>query len=178
MNQPFLSGLSRRRKMGCFSLAGSSLFLMITIFFFSSQTAIESQATSDGFFAAFVSLVQGLFGGQMAPWLVFPMNLLHRVLRKLAHGGIYVLLGASICGTLVCARQPKSRWRQGISALGTTVLYAVSDEIHQRFVAGRSGELRDVCIDSIGAVFGVAVVLISVFLIKKRRAKRKKEKRV
>ena len=38
------------------------------------------------------------------------------------------------------------------------VLYAVSDEIHQCFVPGRSGELRDVLIDSAGVICGVVIL--------------------
>ena len=35
-------------------------------------------------------------------------------------------------------------------------LYACSDEIHQLFVPGRSGEARDVLIDTLGACLGVS----------------------
>jgi len=38
-------------------------------------------------------------------------------------------------------------------------LYAVTDEIHQLFVPGRSGELRDVMIDSIAALVGVGLCM-------------------
>lgn len=39
-------------------------------------------------------------------------------------------------------------------------LYALTDELHQRFVPGRSGELRDVFIDTSGAFTGL--VLLSI----------------
>ena len=42
------------------------------------------------------------------------------------------------------------------------VLYAVSDEIHQCFVSGRSGELRDVLIDSAGVICGVVILRLLV----------------
>jgi VanZ family protein len=35
------------------------------------------------------------------------------------------------------------------------LLYAISDEFHQKFVIGRSSELRDVIIDSIAGLFGI-----------------------
>jgi len=38
------------------------------------------------------------------------------------------------------------------------VLYAVTDEIHQSFVPGRSCELRDVLIDSVGVLTGVTIL--------------------
>ncbi len=43
-------------------------------------------------------------------------------------------------------------------AAAATLLYAVSDEFHQSFVAGRTGSFIDVCIDSIG--IGIGVLLI------------------
>jgi VanZ family protein len=35
-------------------------------------------------------------------------------------------------------------------AFGLTILYAVSDELHQAFISGRVGALSDVAIDSLG----------------------------
>ena len=37
-------------------------------------------------------------------------------------------------------------------------LYALSDEIHQTFVAGRSGRLRDTIIDLIGIILGLIIL--------------------
>jgi VanZ family protein len=38
------------------------------------------------------------------------------------------------------------------------VLYAVSDEIHQLFTPGRSGEIRDVLIDSVAGMVGIWLI--------------------
>lgn len=46
-----------------------------------------------------------------------------------------------------------SRW-----ALLLSVLYAMSDELHQTQIAGRNGRPMDVAIDAVGAVIGVLVV--------------------
>ena len=40
---------------------------------------------------------------------------------------------------------------------GAAILYAISDEIHQLFVVGRSGSPKDVLIDSIGVFLFYAV---------------------
>jgi hypothetical protein len=72
-------------------------------------------------------------------------------LRKTLHLLGYALLGASY----VFALRPKT-WRGFLLAWGLAVLYAISDETHQRFVPGRGGIfLLDVGIDSLGA--GLAV---------------------
>ena len=36
----------------------------------------------------------------------------------------------------------------------------MADEIHQLFISGRSGEIRDVCIDSLGVITGIIILLI------------------
>ena len=60
------------------------------------------------------------------------------------------------------------------------ILYAMSDEFHQLFVPGRSGEIRDICIDSLGALLGIiimtCVISIVKFIICQIMKKRKKNK--
>ncbi|MFQ8632799.1 MAG: VanZ family protein, partial [Intestinibacter bartlettii] len=48
-----------------------------------------------------------------------------------------------------------------------SVLYAISDEIHQYFVPGRACQFRDVMIDSCGALFGIAVIVILKKMVNK-----------
>ena len=64
------------------------------------------------------------------------------VLRKLAHIGEYLVL------TLLLARALP---RHAISFVAlVAVVYATTDEWHQRFVPGREGTPRDVLIDLVG----------------------------
>ena len=42
-------------------------------------------------------------------------------------------------------------------AVAITFLYAISDEFHQTFVAGRHGAPLDVAIDAVGVAVGIAV---------------------
>jgi len=51
------------------------------------------------------------------------------------------------------------------------VTYAITDEVHQYFVPGRSCEIKDVCIDGSGVLFGIVIVSLNILLynkIKKR----------
>jgi len=45
--------------------------------------------------------------------------------------------------------------RRLLLALFLTIFYALSDEFHQTFVAGRTGKTFDVGVDSLGAFFGL-----------------------
>jgi VanZ family protein len=69
------------------------------------------------------------------------------VLRKLAHAAEYAVLG------LLLARAV----RNASLAVALGVLYAISDEVHQSFVAGRQGSPLDVLVDAVGVTVGVLV---------------------
>jgi len=69
------------------------------------------------------------------------------VLRKIAHAGEFAVLGALLLRAL----------GDELPALGLGVAYAVSDELHQHFVEGRTGAPLDVLIDSVGVAIGVFV---------------------
>ncbi|MDY6314114.1 MAG: VanZ family protein, partial [Clostridia bacterium] len=53
-----------------------------------------------------------------------------------------------------------------VISLLCSALYAASDEFHQLFVPGRSGEFRDVCLDSAGALTGI-LIFILIWSVKK-----------
>ena len=47
-----------------------------------------------------------------------------------------------------------------------TILFAISDEVHQLFIPNRHGTLMDVCIDGVGALFTVFIFQKFVWLRK------------
>ena len=49
------------------------------------------------------------------------------------------------------------------------LVYAITDEIHQIFVPGRAGMVRDVIIDLFGAMIGAGVFLLIRYLCKRRK---------
>jgi VanZ family protein len=73
--------------------------------------------------------------------------------RKAAHVAEYVILAVLLCRA----------WRGSgvrapayvLLALGTAVLYAMTDEFHQGFVPGRTASALDVLIDSTGCLAGI-----------------------
>ena len=76
---------------------------------------------------------------------------LNYIVRKTAHITEYTIL------TLLAVRAlqfgtPKLRARALFGALALSVLYACTDEFHQIFVPGRSPLVKDVLIDSVGAL--------------------------
>ena len=88
------------------------------------------------------------------------------IIRKLAHFGLYLLVGISAC-CLVCTFNTNWKYRVWISIF-IGLVYAITDEIHQSFIPGRSGEIRDVIIDTLGVATGILMVLYIIKVINKR----------
>jgi len=137
-----------------------SIFIMVIIFIHSAMPAVLSSAESGWI----VSLIRQLTGidSELTTFLV----------RKTAHFLEYLFLGISLAQTFRYSGKSGNRFfrkngipsvltRQGaFSAAAIGCIYAVTDEIHQYFVAGRSCEIRDLCIDAAGVVCGCLVVFI------------------
>jgi VanZ family protein len=78
------------------------------------------------------------------------------VLRKLAHLVVFGLLAAGCLRGLTFHGVRGRAALVGAAALATA--YAISDEFHQTFVAGRSGAPLDVAIDLVGILVALAVL--------------------
>lgn len=77
--------------------------------------------------------------------------------RKTAHATEYAILAGCVLGAVTPGF---IRWKNGLTAICTAVIYAATDEIHQLFVSGRSGRITDVLIDGCGAVAGTLIILL------------------
>lgn len=163
------------RRILFFLFAALSLGVMIAIFCFSAETAEDSAASSSNFLAFLAEL---FYKDTDAFYANLPMEqtTVLNLLRKLAHGGIYATLGFLSFGTALCALAPRRLSGKLILTGGFTLLYAISDEIHQLFVPGRGCQLRDVLIDFTGACAGILMMLLLYrFICFLLRRKSKKE---
>lgn len=124
---------------------------MFTIFMLSADDNNESNKKSDGLIikACKILVRKDLSEKEQQAYIDKYVTFV----RKSAHFTIYLLLGLSIISLIKEYRQIDIK--SLIIALIISVLYAVSDEIHQILVPGRSGEIRDVLIDSIGSLTGI-----------------------
>ena len=75
-------------------------------------------------------------------------------LRKAGHFGEYAILAVLIHHALGLTPGWSAERRLAV-AWGLAALYAMSDELHQSFVPGRSPMVTDVVIDSCGALAGL-----------------------
>ena len=153
------------------------IVVMITIFIFSMAPAEKSASTSSGILAVLVDCLEKMTHSTLSPETV---DLLHTLIRKCAHITEYALLGASV----VFSYYPEisdfvHKKTEGtksplfiIIPLVICALYSASDETHQLFVPGRSGEVLDVLIDSCGSLVGI---LIMNHIYRRREAKSERE---
>ena len=119
---------------------------MIFIFVMSSFNANESANQSN----IMVQFISHIFN-------INNLELLSFMVRKIAHFSEYLILGILIynyclkfnLSTLIC------------------LLYAISDEVHQIFIPGRSCQIRDIIIDLLGALCGILII----YLYNKRKTR-------
>jgi hypothetical protein len=76
----------------------------------------------------------------------------------LYHIGVFFLFSFFLMVALVKGK----KLRLALAGVLISILYAVSDEVHQLFVPGRSGSIGDVLLDSTGIGFAFLVYFISV----------------
>jgi VanZ family protein len=77
---------------------------------------------------------------------------------KTVHFWVYAVLGILVCRGLAGGTFNGVTLLGGCAAILVSGLYAVSDEVHQLFVPGRSPDVFDVIADTLGASGGVAIV--------------------
>lgn len=126
----------------------------IVIFNFSAQKAEKSSDTSGRVVDV---VINNLYKKKTPKEKESVRDTVTTIVRKTAHFSVYTCLGIL---TFLYTGTYKISYKK---RFGFTMLfcfaYACSDELHQKFVDGRSSEFRDVCIDSCGAGFGSLVCL-------------------
>lgn len=121
---------------------------MAFIFMFSNESGIQSTHSSQFWVSTLNHYVQ-IFLPNLS---IATMTLF---IRKGAHIFLYFVLGI-----LVSNAVENSKWL--FYTILICLLYACTDEIHQLFIIGRSGNIYDVFIDMIGSSFGIMIYNIIV----------------
>jgi len=85
------------------------------------------------------------------------INRVHFLIRKSAHLSEYAILAVLLCRAVEQSRKDSGYWKSVLIALAVATLYAASDEFHQSFVPSRTASIRDVMIDSCGAMIGLFI---------------------
>ncbi len=145
------------------------IFQMLFIFAMSSFGPDSSNAQSNFFVNLISGLVPNLKTNTSAS--AFDLKTLVFFVRKTAHFTEYAILGLLFYLNLKHHSNKKQSPKLFALAILFSALYACTDEFHQLFVPGRTGQIFDVFVDTLGATFGCLIVLV-VQKIRRRLAPR------
>ena len=135
------------------------LIWMTVIFMFSNEKGTVSSGTSRKVTEAIVQTISNKSVEENEPII----ESLDKVIRKLAHYTIYTVGGILIYN--YANTIDKSIKEKILYSIAFGACYAVTDEIHQFFVSGRSARIFDVGIDTLGVITGVALYLVIIKII-------------
>lgn len=148
------------------------LFASSAIFGFSSQTAADSGDMS----RQVTRFIVSIFTPGFEEMSLSEQNALiadaHGTVRKLAHFAEYAFFGCILMAHLTAVLSTFSYFANARLTVLIGVIYATFDEIHQSFVGGRSPQVFDVLVDSLGVIVGVLAV-IGILIIIRRHGKRR-----
>ena len=148
-----------------------AVIIMAIIFYFSSKPATisgESSLTiSQTLLKAYENITDLSYEEPIRQQALLDLD---HIVRKTAHFIEYAILAAAWVFHFMLRRKG---YRIGVVlSILITSLYAASDEFHQIFVVGRSGQISDVLLDSCGAVTGALLFLSLIIMLRKQRNKR------
>jgi len=149
------------------------LALMLVIFLMSAQDADDSAYVSSKLLDTFI--------GDIYRFL-FPQaddRTLDHYIRKTAHMCEYACLAvlSSLFFTELWRLKPPKKAFAFLTPVVWSGLYAATDEWHQTFVPGRAGQLKDVGIDTFGALLGVSGLFLARLLFRKIQGKHGRQER-
>ncbi len=135
---------------------------MVTIFMFSNDNDVSSNKKSDGFI---IRTSEFILNRKLTDKeKEFYIDKYVVVVRKTAHFTIYFLLGLFFCSFL--KEFDLNNKKLILYTVIFVFLYACSDEIHQLFISGRSGEILDILIDTLGGF--TSSLLYTNFRVRRR----------
>lgn len=158
---------SKKSRLGKILLPAFTIAWMVLIFSMSAENGQESSGLSDmvcrWIGRMFVRNFDNLPASEQASFIAG----ISFFVRKAAHMTEYAILEILILWSF-----RSYDWKIRVASLTSlfcSFLYACTDELHQRYVGGRAGQFRDVCIDTAGAAAGLLLYLFFFRLVKQRR---------
>lgn len=158
-----------------------SLFFLFAwmgiIFMFSSQEADESENISRNIVTRFIINRYDGYNEMSVEKQAEFEDTLDFVVRKTAHATEYAILAFLFMNVLIAFEIHKKRSILicVIISILSVAIYASSDEFHQTFVKGRSGNIKDVCIDTLGGTIGCLILLLVYKIFNKIKKNRRYE---
>ena len=125
---------------------------MLIIFTFSNANSTKSTNTSDKVIDIGINIVDSIRNEKTENKELL-IEKLTIIVRKIAHFLEYLILG------ILMYRVVSDYTNKNVLILSILlcILYPTTDEIHQIFINGRDGNIKDVLVDSIGIIIGCLI---------------------
>ena len=136
--------------------------VLCLIVFFIWDNSLQNVGTSDGFsliFAKWIAPIANKLGFYGNIWA------LNRIIRKLAHLTEFTILG----GVLYVVLRRYIEYGTVVKTIVVGIVIASLDEFIQLFSLGRSSQLSDVLIDTVGIIIGISVVKLTYYISHDKR---------
>lgn len=136
--------------------------VLCLIVFFIWDNSLQNGGNSDGFsliFAKWIAPIANKLGFYGNIWA------LNRIIRKLAHLTEFTILG----GVLYVVLRRYIEYGTVVKTIVVGIVIASLDEFIQLFSLGRSSQLSDVLIDTVGIIIGISVVKLTYYISHDKR---------
>ena len=136
--------------------------VLCLIVFFIWDNSLQNGGSSDGFsliFAKWIAPIANKLGFYGNIWA------LNRIIRKLAHLTEFTILG----GVLYVVLRRYIEYGTVVKTIVVGIVIASLDEFIQLFSLGRSSQLSDVLIDTVGIIIGISVVKLTYYISHDKR---------
>lgn len=136
--------------------------VLCLIVFFIWDNSLQNGGTSDGFsliFAKWIAPIANKLGFYGNIWA------LNRIIRKLAHLTEFTIFG----GVLYVVLRRYIEYGTVVKTIVVGIVIASLDEFIQLFSLGRSSQLSDVLIDTVGIIIGISVVKLTYYISHDKR---------
>ncbi len=129
-----------------------TVLCMLVIFTFSSKNSTVSNQTSKQLINKVITSYEKISHKNIDKEEL--INKLNYPIRKLAHYSIYLILGIFVYNIFLIS---KIKNKEIISII-VCFIYASLDEFHQLFVIGRTAQVKDILIDTLGSITAVIIL--------------------
>ncbi len=140
-----------------------ALIVMVIIFSFSSKPADSSNESSMEVADDILSVYENTANVELdAEQRYQALEVMNHIVRKSSHFCEYALLAVTLAFHFYI--HALRGMRLLLLSVSMSAAYAATDEFHQTFIPGRSGQFRDVLIDTSGAAAGMLFFFIILMI--------------
>lgn len=143
-----------------------------TIFMFSHQGGEQSSSTSQGTVRIVLeNIIPNHLTENEKEEII---QKIEPFVRKLAHYAVYIIGGILIYSFMNTFSMTMKRSFLFSQIIGTG--YAITDELHQYFIPGRSAQISDILLDAFGVLTGIIMMILLQALYNKIKNKKNRKK--